>query len=83
MSGEKYITASQIIPITQGLKLSIQKVSVKLTKPLVREIALKLLEGISVRFANLEKSKTISLCMMLDPRYKPVSYTHLDVYKRQ
>ena len=42
----------------------------KVTKPLVSEIVLKLLEGISVRFANLEKSKTISLCMLFDPRYK-------------
>lgn len=70
MSGEKYMTASQIIPITRGLKSTIKKISEKVRKPVIKEIAIKLLEGISIRYANLEQSKTISLCTLLDPRYK-------------
>lgn len=70
MSSEKYLTASKIIPITRGLKASLTKLSNHVTSTAVQEVVKKMLQGISERFPNLERSGTFRLCTFLDPRYK-------------
>lgn len=70
MSGEQYLTASQIILITKGLKIAVLQVMKTLTSEEVKEVATKVLDGISARFPNLERSKSIVLCTFLDPRFK-------------
>lgn len=69
MSGEEYLTASKIIPVSFGL--------IKVTQIFVNEkakhctvVAKKLVKELKERFFNLEHSLTIATCSFLDPRFK-------------
>lgn len=78
ISGQKYMTASLVIVIVQGLfKVFNNLVNMDLT-PRVLLVVEKLLANMNERdgFKNTEKSKTLSRCTFLDPRFKHIPFNH-------
>jgi len=78
ISGQKYMTASIVIVIVQGLfKVFNNLVKMDLT-PRVLLVVEKLLANMNERdgFKNTEKSKTLSRCTFLDPRFKHLPFNH-------
>ncbi|CAK1596616.1 unnamed protein product [Parnassius mnemosyne] len=79
MSGQRYVSGSSGIPLTIGLISALNKI-VSLTYRQENNIAVfpdevkmcrqDLLSEISTRFSNLEQSRTYTVAMFLDPRYK-------------
>lgn len=70
LSGENYITGSEVIPLTRVLLASCKTIMKhNFSEPL--KSVLKVLEkGICTRFENIEQSRTLSLCTFLDPRFR-------------
>lgn len=78
ISGQKYMTASLVIVIVQGLfKVFNSLVKMDLT-PRVLLVVEKLLANMNDRngFKNAEKSKTLSRCTFLDPRFKHIPFNN-------
>lgn len=78
MSGESYITASKVIPITRGLASSIKRISNSSDDGVVKPVAKKILTGIDTRFPDLEKRRTFALCTFLDPKFKHHMFENRD-----
>ncbi|XP_021203082.2 zinc finger BED domain-containing protein 4 [Bombyx mori] len=70
MSGEKYMTASSVIVMTRCLTTACDKLLIEDYCELSKEIIYKLRSGLVMRFTNVERSETFSVCTFLDPRYK-------------
>lgn len=81
MSGEKYVTGSQIIILTRGLVSALSQMVEITDDPLQedfvdtlneesKKVILALRSEVERRFSNLEASKTIGIATMLDPRFK-------------
>lgn len=71
ISGEKYVNGSLIIPITQGLIIALGSLDTEhVFLPQVDSIRQDLLGGLKRRFLNLDRSKTFTTAMILDPRFK-------------
>lgn len=70
ISGEKYVSASQVIFLTTGLNEVCKKLIVKPFHVCALRVANDLKNGIEKRFDIIEKSKTIGTCSFLDPRFK-------------
>ncbi|XP_022826399.1 zinc finger BED domain-containing protein 1-like [Spodoptera litura] len=70
MSGEKYLTASSVIVMTRCLKEALNIAINKTQSETVSDIALLLNAGITDRLKYVEKSRTLSLCTFMDPRFK-------------
>lgn len=78
ISGQKYMTASLVIVLVQGLfKVLNNLVKMDLT-PRVLLVVEKLLANMNERdgFKNMEKSKTLSRSTFLDPRFKHIPFNH-------
>lgn len=70
MSGERYTTASMAIVVTRGLHSVCDNSLKNQYKPVVSDVLLKLKEGLSRRFNNIEYHKELAMCTLLDPRFK-------------
>ncbi|CAH2083585.1 unnamed protein product [Euphydryas editha] len=78
MSREKYVTASSIIPITQALINTCDRILDSYVPPVSEEnlvspaavVSQKLKDGLITHLGNVQKNRTFSLCTFLDPRYK-------------
>lgn len=75
ISGEKYATASLVIPLVNGLKSVCNNLCKREYHPDVAEIVLKLSSGLEDRFSNVERSNTLALCSFLDPRFKLLAFS--------
>lgn len=76
MSGEKYTTASMAIVVTRGLHKVCENLLKNQYKPKVSDVLLKLKEGLSIRFNNIEYHKELAMCTLLDPRFKMNGFTN-------
>lgn len=70
MSGENYVTGSQIIVMVRGLKNVLHKLKNQLSDPDLIRIIEIFEKSILSRLKNLEYSNTIGLSTLLDPRFK-------------
>lgn len=81
MSGEKYVTGSQILILTRGLISALNQMLQITEDPFQEDFVDSLHEATKTliaslqseterRFPNLESSKTIGIATMLDPRFK-------------
>lgn len=79
MSGQKYVSGSSVIPLTVGLISALgevasltyrQEKNIDVFPDEVEMCRQDLLSEISTRFSNLEQSRTYTVAMFLDPRYK-------------
>ncbi|CAK1582297.1 unnamed protein product [Parnassius mnemosyne] len=70
MSGEKYTTASMAIVVTRGLHNVCENLLKNQYKPVISNVLLKLKEGLSMRFNNIEYHKELAMSTLLDPRFK-------------
>ncbi|KAJ8728888.1 hypothetical protein PYW07_006584 [Mythimna separata] len=81
MSGEKYVSGSQILILTRGLISALNKMLQVTEDPMeedfsdsLHEITKNLISSLRSeterRFANIEASKTIGVSTVLDPRFK-------------
>lgn len=76
MSGEKFVTASSVIILTDGL-MGIYKnfKNTKLNK-LSLDVINTISKGISFRLGNLECSNSLLMTAFLDPRFKNLGFSH-------
>lgn len=85
VSGGKYMTASMVIVLSQGLKNVCQELEKQNYQPRVNDVLNKLLSGMNDRdrWGNIINSKTLVRCTFLDPRFKNVPFTesHLQIIK--
>lgn len=70
VSGEKYATASLVIPLTLGLQDVYVKAFVEKLPAALKTVAMLLSSGVAERFGIYEKSNTLLVTTFLDPRYK-------------
>ncbi|XP_022818628.1 zinc finger BED domain-containing protein 4-like [Spodoptera litura] len=68
--GQKYVTGSIIIPITTGLISSVELIETYNHPIAVQMLQQDLIGALKNRFSNLDRSRTFTLCMFLDPRFK-------------
>jgi hypothetical protein len=71
MSGEKYLCASKALVLTGGLKEQCDSFLSQDTicEP-VKQLVTLLSKGLKERLGNIEKNESISICAILDPRFK-------------
>lgn len=72
ISGEKYISGSLVIPLSNCIKKSLGKVSV--TNELAQNLQDQLNQQIEKRFAPQEKNAILGAATMLDPRFKKIHF---------
>ncbi|XP_047532135.1 E3 SUMO-protein ligase ZBED1-like [Vanessa atalanta] len=77
MSGEKYVTASDVIVVTRILKHSLENFcgSINFNNEKIQQFLHTLQHNFNRRLGNVEKSGTFSLCTFLDPRYKMAAFS--------
>lgn len=80
ISGEKYCSASLIIPLSNGLKNICTTLPKKNFSPSVMEVISKLQNGFNMRLGNVE-STTLSICTFLDPRFKGIAFSNTSAAK--
>ncbi|XP_047505129.1 E3 SUMO-protein ligase ZBED1-like [Pieris napi] len=70
VSAQKYVSGSIVIPITTGLIASLENMDTSSYLETAQMFKQDLLGAIKTRFANLDRSRTFTVCMFLDPRFK-------------
>ncbi|CAH2101129.1 unnamed protein product [Euphydryas editha] len=70
ISGQKYVTGSIVIPITTALISSIENLDTRNYNCAAQVLQQDLIGSLKNRFTNLDKSRTFTVCMLLDPRFK-------------
>lgn len=75
-SGEKYCSASLVIPLSNDLKNICTTLPKKNFSPSVMEVISKLLNGFNMRLGNIESSTTLSICTFMDPRFKGIAFSN-------
>lgn len=76
ISGEKYCSASLVIPLTNGLQNVCRNLLKKDFTSSVMEVVKKLQAGLNARLGNVENSATLSVCTFLDPRFKTIAFSN-------
>lgn len=79
MSGDKYATASLVIPLGLSLSSICQKLKTRVSTGAATNVVSSLIEGFLKRFGNLEKNHTLKLVTFLDPRFKNMVFSTQDV----
>lgn len=79
ISGEKYPTVSAVIVMVNSV-MQLSEVLDKKTElsSIVKTVLNSINEGIQRRFRNTECSNTLSICIVLDPRFKHVAFSSKD-----
>lgn len=75
MSGQKYVTLSSVIILTNGPESLYNLMKRENSPTLVQNVVDEFLRGISTRLSGLEQSKTLLVSTFLDPRFKNVSFS--------
>lgn len=75
MSGEEYVTASQVIGLTNGLLHVCKLLQKEPFHKTVLGIVTKLQEGLMSRFNNIKRLRNASICTFLDPRFKLLPFS--------
>lgn len=75
ISGEKYVTASEVIILTNGLNSVCEKLHKRVYDKSTTDVLKELQRGLTTRLKNIEFSKTIALATLLDPRYKLLTFS--------
>lgn len=70
MSGDQYVTSSQVIVFIKGLNSICTKMLNEKFNPITIDVVTHLQKGLGTRFKNIEYNKTIALATLLDPRFK-------------
>lgn len=70
MSGEDYMTASTIIVMTRCLRESCNQLLLEGFTVITNNVITALRTGLDKRLEGVERSRTFSICTILDPRYK-------------
>jgi hypothetical protein len=83
LSSEKSVNASEIIIFTNGLKNICEKLKSQNLDQSSAKTLDKLYKGVIERFANVEYSKTIFLCTLLDPDIKHLDLKTLKLQNQQ
>ncbi|XP_021004027.1 zinc finger BED domain-containing protein 4-like [Parasteatoda tepidariorum] len=73
LSGEKYVTASKIPVIVKGLISVCNKLSMKSIQPITQDILKHLNTGLTSRLGRVQLNETVTICSILDPRYKTLA----------
>lgn len=85
VSGDKYMTASIVIVLSQGLQNVCNELLKQNSDTRVNDVVKKLLSGMQDkdRWGSIVNSKTLVCCTFLDPRFKNVPFTesHQQVIK--
>lgn len=85
VSGDKYMTASLVIVLAEGLKNVCSKLQKENYHQRVNNVLNKLLSGMNDRdrWGNIIGSHTLVRCTFLDPRFKNIPFTenHLQMIK--
>lgn len=79
ISGEKYCTASLVIPLTSGLLnvcKALQKKNFSFTG---LKVVSNLQKGLHMRLGNVENSNTLLICTFLDPRFKGLAFSNIEI----
>jgi hypothetical protein len=77
ISGELYCTAILVIPITNGLIYVYTKLLQKDFLPPTQKLINDCLHGINERLGNVERSNTLTVSTLLDPRFKNLAFSNL------
>lgn len=72
ISGEKYATASLIIPIVHCMEVAINKIN--LSTLFAIEFHQKLIAEIERRFKDVEYQEILAISTILDPRFKHIHF---------
>lgn len=77
VSGDKYMTASLVIILSEGLKNVCNQLQKENYHPRVNKVEDKLLSGMQDRdrWGCIISSKTLAHCTFLDPRFKNIPFT--------
>jgi hypothetical protein len=75
LSGENYLTGSQIVVLTLGLQSVCSKLLSKNLQKNVKDVVTDLLVGLLDRFGNVEMNKLVGVSTFLDPRFKLFPYS--------
>lgn len=70
MSAEYYLTASKAIVLTAGLVSMCENLANQDYYDVVKLLIQDLKSGLVTRFGSIERQKEISICTLLDPRFK-------------
>lgn len=76
LSGEKYCTASLIIPVCNGLNNILKKLSKKQLSEPVACVVQSLNSGFHERLGNVESNNTLRVCTFLDPKFKQLAFSN-------
>lgn len=68
LSGEKYLTGCEAIPLIKNLKFTLENISA--TTDISKRFKRSLQEQLDRRFKNISKQYLVSIPNLLDPRYK-------------
>ncbi|KAJ8884386.1 hypothetical protein PR048_016243 [Dryococelus australis] len=75
ISGEKYCSASLLIPLDNCLQNVCEHLLNKAFSNSVTEVVVKFQPGLNTRLGNIENSSTLSICTFLDPRFKSLAFS--------
>lgn len=75
MSGQKYVTASSVIVLTDGLYAVYSGLKSKDFYALSKVVIDSILNGIKTRLGDLENSSSLLITTFLDPRFKTVGFS--------
>ncbi|CAB3234982.1 unnamed protein product [Arctia plantaginis] len=73
LSGQNYVTGGLAIVLCNSLRDICQEMLQNrhyIDAEIVQNVLIKLKSGLDSRFQNIEQSKTLALCTLLDPRFK-------------
>ena len=74
LSGEQYVTYSQIIPLVHGLFLEVTKKQETLTTEVSQIFCLSLLSAVEKHLFPYESRSILKLTTFFDPRFKKVAF---------
>lgn len=79
ISGEKYITGSSVIIFTLRIMDIYSEMKKKSFFPISLNVISNIIDGIKMRFGDVEKSNSLILSTFLDPRYKNIGFSSTQI----
>ena len=74
VSGERFVTASKIIPLINCLKNKTQSIRESLKTTVALSLIDRLQQSISTRFGQIESNSIMAVSTILDPRFKKLHF---------
>lgn len=82
MSGERYLTASSVILLTDGLLNVFETLQKQDFMPEIQSVITTINQGIKTRLGDLESSLSLTLATFLDLRFKNLGFSNNQVPER-